>query len=73
MGNQTTDLLCQIHYQPSLKVHYYYEPNQIHYIPIRNNHIDVMETQVRESENNELAQFPKDGTSIGTFHFRRIK
>ena len=49
MGDQTTDLIHQIHYQPILEGNYYYEPKQIHYIKLRTNHIDVAETQISES------------------------
>ena len=72
VGDQTTDLISQIHYQPILKGNYYYEPKQIHYIKLRKNHIDVVETQIGESENNNLAQFT-DGASIVTLHFRRVR
>ena len=69
MGDQTTDLIRQIHYQPILEGNYYYEPKQIHYIKLRKNHIDVVETQISESENNNSAQFT-DGASIVTLHSR---
>lgn len=72
VGDQTTDLIRQIHYQPILEGNYYYEPKQIHYIKLRKNHIDVVETQISESENNNLAQFT-DGASIVTLHFRRVR
>ena len=72
MGDQTTDLLRQIYYRLVLKGSYYYEPKQIQYIPLRNNYIDEIETQMSESENNNLAQFT-DGTSIVTLHFRRVR
>ena len=35
MGDQTTDLIHQIHYQPILEGNYYYEPKHIHYIKLR--------------------------------------
>ena len=72
MGDQTTDLIHQIHYQPILEGNYYYEPKQIHYIKLRTNHIDVAETQISESENNNLAQFTS-GASIVTLHFRHVR
>lgn len=72
MGDQTTDLLRLIYYHPFLKGSFYYEPKQIHYIPLRMNHIDEIETQISESESNHLAQFT-DGASIVTLHFRRIR
>ncbi|PFX12036.1 hypothetical protein AWC38_SpisGene24065 [Stylophora pistillata] len=57
MVDQTTDLLRTFQYRPLLKGSYYYEPKHIHYIALRNEHIDKVETQLRESENNNLAQF----------------
>ena len=72
MGDQTTDLIHQIHYQPILEGNYYYEPKQIHYIKLCTNHIDVAETQISESENNNLAQFTS-GASIVTLHFRHVR
>lgn len=49
----------------------YQEPCQIHYIQLRNNHIDDVETQISESENNSLAQFATDSPSILTLHLHR--
>lgn len=72
MGDQTTDLLRLIYYQPFLIGSFYYEPRQIRYIPLRMNHIDEIETQISESESNHLTQFT-DGVSIVTLHFRRIR
>ena len=72
VGDQTTDLIRQIHYQPILEGNYYYEPKQIHYIKLRKNHIDAVETQISESENNNLARFT-DGASIITLHLRRVR
>ena len=54
MGDQTTDLLRQIYYHPFSKGSFYYEPKEIQYIPLRNNYIDEIETQISESENNNL-------------------
>ena len=48
------------------------EPKQIQYVPLRNNYIDEIETQMSESENNNLAQFT-DGAFILTLHFRRVR
>lgn len=72
MGDQTTDLLRLIYYKPFLKGSFYYEPKQIHYIPLRMNPIDEIETQISESKSNHLAQFT-DGASIVTLNFRRIR
>ena len=72
MGDQTTDLLRQNYYHPVLEGSYYYEPKKIQWIPLRNNYIDEIETQMSESENNNLAQFI-DGASILALHFRRVR
>ena len=72
-GDQTTDLLRTFQYRPLLKGSYHYEPKHIHYIALRDQYIDEVETQLSESENNNLAQFTKDGASIVTLHFRRVK
>ena len=72
MGDQTTDLLRNFQYTPLLKGSYYYEPKHVHYIALRNQHIHEVETQLSESENNNLAQFSSDEASILTLHFRRL-
>ena len=58
MGDQTTDLLRQIPYEERIQGNHYFEPRHIHYIPLRNNHFDVIETQLSESTNNNLAVLP---------------
>ena len=73
MGNQITDLLRTFEYRLLLKGSYYYEPRHVHDIALRNHHIQEVETQLSELENNNLAQFTNDGASIVTLHFRRIK
>ena len=73
MGDQMTVLFRQIHQQPMLAGQDYQEPCQIHYIQLRNNHIDDVETQISESENNSLAQFATDSLSILTLHLHRVQ
>lgn len=73
MGDQMTDLFCQIHHQSTLAGQDYQEPCQIHYIQLHNNHIDDVETQISESENNSLALFATDSPSILTLHLHRVQ
>ena len=72
MRTQTTDLILQTPYQPQVGWKFFYTTPQIHYLASRNNHFDVVETQISESDTNELTQFD-DGASIVTLHFRRVQ
>lgn len=56
---------------PKLGGSFFYTPPQIHYLA-SHNHFDVVETQISESDTNELTQFD-DGASIVTLHFRRVQ
>lgn len=70
MGDQTTDLLRQVPYHPTLDGSFYYEPKQIQYIPLPNNSFDAIETQISETVDNKLTQFD-DGATMVILHLRR--
>lgn len=69
VGNQVTDLLREIHFQREGKGIKYFEPLHIQYIPLRNQIVDIIETQVSETT-GKLVNFGK-GDSIVTLHFKR--
>ncbi|KAL9982831.1 hypothetical protein ACROYT_G004940 [Oculina patagonica] len=63
VGNQVTDLLREIHFQREGKGIKYFEPLHIQYIPLRNQIVDIIETQV--SETTGLVG-PKEATTKST-------
>ena len=71
MGSDKSDLLRQVVYNPSLKGGYLYEPHNIQYVGLRQNRIEVIETEIGEVDENSLAKFHKGNTTI-TFHFKRV-
>ncbi|PFX19071.1 hypothetical protein AWC38_SpisGene16508 [Stylophora pistillata] len=73
MGDQTADLLRQVPLEEVEKGTYYFHPSQIQYIELRNNQIQVVETQLSETLTNELADISEEGASILTLHFKKVK
>lgn len=73
MGDQTADLLCQIPFEELEKGTYYFDPSQIQYIELRNNQFQVVETQLSDTLTNELADISKEGASILTLHFKKVR
>lgn len=71
MGSDTADLLRQVIYNPSLKGGYLYEPHNIQYVGLRQNRIEVIETEIGEVDENSLAKFHKGNTTV-TVHFKRV-
>jgi len=67
VGNRVTDLLREIKYHPKQTPHF--EPIHIQYAPVRNESVEIVETQVAEI-NGDLAQFGA-GHTILTLHFKR--
>ena len=59
-------------YQPKSGGSFFYAPPQIHCLALRNNHLDVVETQMSESDTNKLTRFD-EGTSTVTLHFCRVR
>ena len=71
MGSDTSDLLRQVVYNPSLKGGYLYEPHNIQYVGLRQNRIEVIETEIGEVDEDSLAKFHKGNTTI-TVHFKKV-
>jgi len=67
VGNRVTDLLRENKYHPKETTHF--EPIHIHYVPVRNELVEIIETQMAEV-NGDLAQFG-EGRTILTLHFKR--
>ena len=69
VGNQVTDLLREVSYEREGKGSQYFEPLHIQYIPVRNDVLDIIETQVAETT-GDLTQFGS-GNTIVTLHFEK--
>ena len=69
MGNQVTDLLREIQYMRRGRGTTYFEPLHVQYLPLRNEVMEVVETQISETE-GQLVRFGK-GQTIVTLHFKR--
>ena len=67
VGNRITDLLREIKYHPQNTTHF--EPRHIQYVPVRNEVVEIVETQMAET-NGDLVQFG-EGHTILTLHFKR--
>ena len=67
VGNHMTELLIETKYHTQETTHF--EPIHIHYLPVRNELVEIIETQMAEV-NGDLAQFG-EGHTILTLHFKR--
>ena len=67
VGGRITDLLREIKYHPQNATHF--EPRHIQYIPIRNEVVNNVETQMAET-NGDLVKFG-EGRTLLTLHFKR--
>ena len=67
VGGRITDLLREIKYQPQNTTHF--EPRHIQYVPVRNEVVEIGETQMAET-NGDLVQFG-EGRTLLTLHFKR--
>ena len=65
VGNQVTDLLREV---PYLLEKRHFEPNQIQYLPVRSDSLDIIETQVAKVD-GKLVEFSLGVTSV-TLHFK---
>ena len=65
VGNQVTDLIREVPYSLGNR---YFEPNQIQYLPVRSDSLDIIETQVAEVD-GQLVEFSPGVTSM-TLHFK---
>ena len=70
VGDQTTILLRQVPYQ--LTGMYSYDAPIIQYVKLRNPHIEEIETEISETDTNQLVQFSQ-GAMILTVHFRKAE
>ena len=66
VGNQVTDVLREIKYRPHETTHF--EPQHIHYLPVRSKLVEIIETQVTETSGDPVA-FAK-GQTLLTLHFK---
>jgi len=65
-GNQVTDLLKQVRYNPD---DFDLQPRHILYLPVRTTFLDIVETQVSEND-GRLVDFASGVTTI-TLHFKK--
>ena len=72
VGDQTTVLLRQVPYRPLLTGTYSYDAPIIQYVKLRNPHIEEIETEISETDTNQLVQFSQ-GAMILTVHFRKAE
>ena len=72
VGDQTTVLLRQVPYRPLLTGRYSYDASIIQYVKLRNPHIEEIETEISETDTNQLVQFSQ-GATILTVNFRKAE
>ena len=72
VGDQTTILLRQVPYQLLLTGMYSYDAPIIQYVKLRNPHNEEIETEISETDTNQLVQFSQ-GAMILTVHFRKAE
>ena len=70
IGNKVRDLLREILYKRQGRGSFYFEPLHIQHIPIRNDVMETIETELAESETGALVNFGK-GETILTLHFKK--
>ena len=72
VGNRFTDLLKEVHYPRQGRGNVYYEPEHIHYLPVRREVIDIIEVNLTENTTvgEQLVKF-KDGHTLLTLHFKK--
>ena len=69
VGDQVVDLLREVEYKREDKATVYFEPKHIQYLPVRNEYIEIIQTQVSETNGN-LANL-KGGHTLLTLHFKK--
>ena len=69
IGNRVTDLLREVKYKREGRGTMYFEPLHIQYLSLRNEVIEIIQTQVAET-NEELVKFG-EGNTIVTLHFKK--
>ena len=68
VGNQVTDVLREIHYQ-SDGTTTHFEPQHIHYLPVRSGLMEIIETHVTETDDQLVTSGP--GPTLLTLHFKK--
>jgi len=69
VGNRVTDLLREIQYKREGRGTMYFEPLHIQYLSLRNEVVEIIQTQVAET-NGDLVKFG-EGNTIVTLHFKK--
>ena len=69
VGNLVTDLLREVQYERKGKGSVYFEPLHVQYLPIQNEFIEIIETQVAETDGKLVLS--GEGHTILTLHFKR--
>ena len=69
VGNRVTDLLREVMYQRKGRGSVYFEPLHIQYIPLSKEVVDIVETNVAET-NGDVTEFGP-GHTIVTLHFKK--
>ena len=71
-GARFMDLLKEVHYPRQGQGKVYYEPEHIHYLPVRREVIDIIEVNITENTEygEELVKFKDDHTLV-TLHFKK--
>ena len=70
VGNRVTDLLREVKYKREGRGTIYFEPLHIQYMPLCNGVIEIIQTQVAET-NGDLVKFA-EGNTIVKLHFKKI-
>ena len=72
VGNRMTDLLREINYHREGRGTVYFEPLNVHYLPVRNQVTEIVELQIAETigAGEDLVKFGP-GHSIVTLHFKK--
>lgn len=71
IGNQVTDLLREVNYIRKGEGVVFFEPLHIRYIPVRNSVLDIIETQIAETDRPKAKFKFGERRTIVTLHFRR--
>ena len=69
VGNPVTDLLREVKYKREGRGTLYFEPLHIQYLSLRNEVVEIIETQAAET-NGDLVKFG-EGNTIVTLHFKK--
>ena len=68
VGNKVTNVLREIHYRPDGTTTHF-EPQHIHYLPVRSGLMEIIETHVTETDDQLVTFGP--GPTLLTLHFKK--